>query len=253
MPKPPDLANPMHAAQKNARQALPKRFYKSATAGPVEGGFGILLDGRPVKTPAKKSLTIADERLALVLAAEWEAQGETISPGDMPLTRIVNAAIDHVAGEMAAVRADIVAHAATDLICYRAEEPDSLVAAQEAAWSPLVAFAREALGAHLVLGAGIVHVPQNPEALAAINAALAPFNALGLAALHTITTLSGSAVIALALAKGAATPEEAWTAAHVDEDFQMLRWGKDDIALAQRAGRRREFDAAALILAAGPG
>ena len=138
-------------------------------------------------------------RIAEALAAEWEAQGERIDPATMPLTRIVNAAIDRVAGEMAAVRADIVKYAGSDLICYRAEGPQSLIEAQDAAWAPLIAWAREALGARFVLAGGVVHVAQDAASLAAIDAALAPLDALRLAALHTATTLTGSAVIALAL------------------------------------------------------
>lgn len=247
-PDDPEAGNPMRAAQRLARSELPKRFYEAATVAPAEGGFAILLDGRPVKTPAKRPLAVASRAVAEALAAEWRGQGERIDPGTMPVTRIANAAIDRVAAEMQAVRASIVAHAGSDLICYRADGPEGLARAQEAAWGPLVAFAREHLGARLILAEGIVHVRQSEAALAAVEKALAAYDPLALAAIHTITTLTGSAVIALAVATGRLTPEAAWAAAHVDEDWQMSLWGRDEMALAHRAARWPEMAAAALIL-----
>ena len=240
--------NPMKSAQAKARQELPKRFYKMAAAIPVDGGYAVGLDGKVAKTPAGRPLAVPSLALGAALAAEWEAQKETIEPAAMPLTRLVNAALDRVAGEMAAVRADIVAYAGSDLVCYRAEGPESLVAAQDAAWNPLVQWAREALGVRLILVAGIVHARQDPGALDAVARAVEPFDALGLAALHTATTLTGSAILALALARRRLSPEETWTAAHVDEDWQMQQWGRDEMAMARRAGRFREFEAAALVL-----
>jgi chaperone required for assembly of F1-ATPase len=243
-----DKPNPMTAAQRLAKPEPPRRFYKGAAAGPHANGFAVLLDGKAALTPARKPLAVADRRIAEALAAEWEAQSERLDPARMPLTRIVNAAIDRVAGEMQGVRAEIVKYAGTDLICYRADGPGSLVASQAAAWDPLVAWARDALGARLTLGEGIVHVPQDEASLLAIDAVLAPLNALALTALSTITTLAGSAVIALAVLKKRLTVDEAWAAAHVDEDWQMGQWGTDEAALARRAARRREMDAAGLIL-----
>lgn len=228
---------------------LPRRFYETATVGPEDGLLAVLLDGRPVRTPAKQRLAVKDAAVAEALAAEWQGQGERIDPGTMPLTRIVNAAIDRVAGEMAAVRGDIVAYGGSDLLCYRADGPEDLVDRQNAVWSPLLDWARQALGARFILAEGVVHVTQQPETLAAIDRALERFDALQLAALHVVTTLAGSAIIALALAAGRLTPDEAWLAAHLDEDWQMSRWGADEVALSRRAARRREFDAAALILA----
>ena len=242
--------NPIVSAQRLARQELPRRFYKEARAAPGADGFVVLLDGRTAKTPGRRALRVDRQAVAEAMAAEWAAQGETIDPATMPVTRIVNAAIDGVAEAMDAVRADIVSHAGTDLVCYRADEPEGLVSAEEAAWAPLVDWTGRALGAALSVGTGIAHVRQSPEALAAIDRAIAPFDPLDLAALHTITTIGGSAVIALALAKGTLTADEAWTAAHVDEDWQIRLWGADEEAMTRRAARRREFDAAALILAA---
>ena len=235
-------------ARRLTQPELPKRFYKQAAVEAGEEGFLLTLDGRKARTPAKNLLAVRDEAVAHALAAEWEAQVETINPDRMPLTRLANTAIDRVAGEMEAVRADIVAHAGSDLICYRAEGPEGLVAAEEAAWGPLVAWARDDLGARLLLVESIIHVAQDDAAMAAINAAVAPFDALGLSALHVATTLTGSAIIALALARGRLSVEEAWGAAHVDEDWQMSQWGQDDMALARRAVRLAELKAAALVL-----
>jgi len=246
-----DKPNPIATAQRLARPEPPRRFYKTAAAGPHAAGFAVLLDGKAALTPARKPLAVADRRVAEALAAEWEALGERLDPAAMPLTRIVNAAIDRVAGETDAVRAEIVKYAGTDLICYRAEGPASLVAAQAAAWDPLIAWAQEALGVRLTLAEGIVHVAQDESALVAIDAALQPLDALSLAALSTITALTGSAVIALAVLKGRLKVDEAWAAAHVDEDWQLAHWGTDEAALARRAARRREIDAARLILGAG--
>lgn len=225
-----------------------RRFYKEASIGPHEAGFALLLDGRAAKTPAGNPLAVGSRRLAEALAAEWAAQGERLDPATMPLTRIVNSAIDGVSREMDAVRADIVRHAGSDLVCYRAEGPEGLVARQEAAWAPLLAIAREALGARFVLAEGVMHVEQRPETVAAVARALQLYDAISLAAIHVVTTLTGSALIALALARHRISADEAWAAAHVDEDWQMRQWGEDEQALARRAARRRDFDAAAFIL-----
>lgn len=243
-------SDPVGNSQRLARPELPKRFYALATATPVaDGSFALQLDGRGAKTPARNPLAVKDKAVAEALAAEWNAVGERIDPGAMPLTKLVNSAIDRVSVEMEAVRADIVAYAGTDAICYRAEGPGSLVSAEDAAWNPLLAWAREALGARFILAGGIMHVRQDEGALLAIADALKPLDSLKLAALHVVTTLTGSAIIALALARGRLTPDEAWTAAHVDEDWQARHWGEDELATQRRVARRAEFDAAALVLA----
>jgi chaperone required for assembly of F1-ATPase len=244
-PKPP-AASP----GKPVRAPLPRRFYEHATVGEGEGGYALLLDGRGARTPARKPLAVSSRPVAEALAAEWEAQGEHIDPATMPLTRIVNSALDGVATQMEAVREEIVRYAGSDLICYRADGPATLAERQEAAWSPLIAFARETLGARLALAEGVMHVEQDSSVLDAIALAIADYDAVSLAALHTIMTLTGSSVIALAVARGLLSAEEAWAAAHVDEDFQMEQWGRDELALQRRAHRWREMQAAAAILGA---
>lgn len=241
--------DPSAAVQRLARPELPKRFYTRAAAGPHPDGFALLLDGRVVKTPARNPLAVASQAVAEGLAREWGGQGERIDPATMPLTRIVNAAIDRVAGEMEAVRAEIIKYAGTDLLCYRAEGPAALVAAQAAAWDPIVAWVLEALGARLVLAEGVIPLAQDAASLTAIGRALGPFGSLALSAVSTVTTLTGSAFIAIALARGRLTAEEAWAASLVDEEFQIRTWGRDEAAMLARAFRRREMEAAALILA----
>ncbi len=243
--------DPIRAAQRLARREPPRRFYKQAAAEAREGGFALLLDGRVARTPGRKPVIVDREPVARALAGEWSGQGERLDPMAMPLTRVVNAAIDRVSREMAAIRAEIVAYAGSDLVCYRAEGPRALVEAEDAAWSPLVTWAREALGVRLTLIEGVVPAAQDSSVFGAVEEAIAPLDALTLAALHTATTLTGSAVIALALALGHLTAEEAWLAAHVDENWQMSQWGADAAALAQREPRWWELEAAALILAAG--
>jgi chaperone required for assembly of F1-ATPase len=245
--------NPMRAAQKLARPALPRRFYRNAGVGPHEAGFAVLLDGRVARTPAKRPLAVARRDLAEALAAEWAAQKEEIDPATMPLTRLVNAAMDRVAPEMAAVRADIVRHAGSDLILYRAERPQTLVEEEERLWSPILAWAERTLHVRFVLAAGVTHVDQAPAVLEAVARAVDGHDALALAALHSVTTLTGSALIALALAAGRLSAEQAWEAAHADEDWQMRHWGRDETALKERAARWTEMQAAALVLGTGLG
>ncbi len=237
-----DERNPMRDAQRLARQALPRRFYERATVGEEGGRFVVLLDGKPIRTPAKKPLAVDRRDIAEALAAEWDAQDAEIDPAIMPLTRLVNVAIDRVEGEMDAVRADIVAHAGSDLVFYRADGPQPLVDAENRLWSPILAWAERTLGVRFVLAEGIVHVRQESAALAALARRIEPYDALELAALHSATTLTGSALIALALANGELTPEAAWTAAHADEDWQMSQWGRDEMAMAGREKRWRRTD-----------
>jgi len=245
--------DPIAMARRDQQKSLPKRFYKEATAEERDGAFALLLDGRPAKTPGRNALAAPTLAAAQALAAEWNRQGEFIDPLAMPLTRIVNSAIDGVAREIDATVDEIVKYAGSDLVCYRAGEPEALALAQAAAWDPILAFAREKLGARFICAEGVTFVEQPEssrralhEAVAQIarNGASAPF---ALAALHVMTTLTGSALIALAAARGELTTDEAWAAAHVDEDFQMRIWGADEEAAARRARRRTEMEAAAAL------
>jgi chaperone required for assembly of F1-ATPase len=229
------------------RPPLRRRFYKHARVNEEEGAFCVGLDQRVVKTPRGRTLGSPKRSLTEALAAEWESQRDEIDPLKMPLTRLANSIIDGVAHSPSAVTAEVENYLASDLVCYRAENPQGLVERQSAAWDPVLDWARSALGAHFVLGTGIRHVNQSGEALRAARAAI-PADPWLLGAVHSMTTLTGSALIALAVARNALSPTQAWSAAHVDEDWNMDLWGRDELALKQRALRFAEFAAAARVL-----
>ncbi|MBX3492729.1 MAG: ATPase [Parvibaculum sp.] len=230
---------PPHPGRDGPR--LPKRFYKEAQAGEVEGGYAILLDGRAVKTPSKQVLAVPYAALARAMAAEWAGQGEYIDPRSMWLTKLANTALDLVKPRRAAVIAEIVNFAGTDLLCYRAEAPDALVARQAAEWEPLLAWAAKAHGIRLKVTTGIVHVAQDDAALAAYGRALEGLDHFRLAALHNAVTLTGSAVIGLALLERRLDVAGAFAAAHLDETWQMEISGRDAEEEARLARRRAEL------------
>ncbi len=227
---------------------LPKRFYKAVTVAPAEGQFAILLDGKSVRTPRKLPLRVPTRPLAEAIAAEWAAQKERVDPAGMPLSKLAITTIDGVAHHMADVGAEIVKFAGSDLLCYRAEAPEALRVLQAAAWDPMLRWAEDKLGARLSTAKGIMPVRQRPEALERIAAAVAPFDAMALTSLHVLTTLSGSAILALAHAAGRISAEAAWAAAHVDEDWQISQWGIDVEAAERRARRWAEMQAASRFL-----
>ena len=224
-----------------------KRFWKETGVAPGEGGWTVPLDGRPIRTPAKAPLALPTRAYAEACAAEWEAQQGEVRPETMPLTRSANAAIDKVAIQFDEVAGLIAAYGETDLLCYMAEGPDSLVARQAAAWDPLLDWAAETLGARLAPTAGIVHRPQDPDALARLAAATRAFDPFELAAFHDLVALSGSLVIGFAAARGAEPPETLWTLSRIDEDWQAEQWGEDEEAAAQAAHKKRAFLCAAHI------
>ena len=236
--------DPIEAARKGARPNLRKRFYKRAH---VDKGGAVLLDGKSVRTPARRILAAPTQALAEQLAAEWDAQTDVINPARMPLTRLANAVIDAVSEAPQPVADEIARYLASDLLFYRAEAPAGFVDQQSRGWDPVLNWAYEAFGARFVMAQGIVHVTQPRDAVAAMQAAI-PMDPWALGAMSTVTTLTGSALLAIALARGAVDPEAAWAAAHVDEDWQMSQWGRDELALERRAYRRSEFDAAVTML-----
>lgn len=222
-----------------------KRFYKTVT---VTVDNGVALDGRVVKTPMKAPLRLPNRALAEAVAAEWEAQGEAIIPTTMHLTRMANTAIDRVGPHRAEILAELLDYAGSDLVCYRAGEPDSLVARQAEIWNPVVNWARTALDAPVEVTTGVIHKPQPDAALKAIAAALNELDDMQIAAFHGVMTIGGSALVALMVARGPMTAEAAWTAAHVDEDYQISIWGEDEEAAERRARRRTEFMACCRVL-----
>jgi chaperone required for assembly of F1-ATPase len=211
-------------------------------------GFSILLDGKPVRTPAKALLAVPTRALAEAIAAEWQGQGERIDPASMPLTKLANSVLDGVTGREADVRADIVKYAGGDLVCCRALEPEALVQRQAEAWDPIVAWSNQALGACFAVAAGIMPVEQPEAATGAVARALEGYAPFGLCAVHVMTTLMGSALLALAHARGRLGAEAAWAAAHVDEDWQIAKWGQDAEAKARRQRRWQEMQAASRLL-----
>jgi len=227
---------------------LPKRFYKTVTLseGPP---FQVLLDGRPVKTPKKRPLALPSRKLADAISAEWSAQDAVIDPSTMPLTRFSNTALDAVSDATSAVAADIVAYAGRDLLCYRAEAPQELIARQAQAWDPILDWAQEALDARFVVVSGVMPVDQPMATLERVASALEPHEPFRLTGLHVMTTLTGSALLALAVARGFLSQEQAWTAAHVDEDYQISLWGEDEEASAKRKRREKDFAAASRLIA----
>jgi chaperone required for assembly of F1-ATPase len=244
-------SDPMRAAQINMRPILPKRFYATASVAARDGGFALELDERSARTPAKNPLILPTRALATLVQEEWAAQDETIDPSTMPTTRIVNSAIDGVAAKISEVRAEVLAYVSADLLCYRADGPPELVEAQAKAYDPVLEWAHEKFGALFVLSEGVMHVAQPDLAIAAVRAALeAVVDPFAVAALHVMTTLTGSAILALAVANGRLSSEGAWRVAHVDEDFQISRWGEDVEAAKRRAARWREMEAAGKVLAA---
>jgi chaperone required for assembly of F1-ATPase len=230
------------------KRNLPKRFYQEVAIKPEGGGVGLLLDGKPVRTPAKAPLVVPNAALAKAIAEEWRAQGERIDPKTMPLTKLANSAIDGVRGRQGAVADDILRYAGSDLVCYRAEGPEVLAASQAKHWDPVLAFAKGVLGAPLRLAKGVVPIEQPQASLDAIKGRLETFDAWALAGLHVLTGLTGSALLGLAVALNHLSPEQAWEAAHVDEDWQIGQWGEDAEAKDRRKHRLHDFTAAAALL-----
>ncbi len=244
-PLPPAGGGPRRPITDSLSKPLPKRFYDTVSVG--EGGT-VLLDGRPVRTPKKQLLSAPTAALAEAIAAEWRAQDKTVDPGTMPLTRFANTAIDAVAETLDAVAADITAYAGNDMLCYRAESPAELVKLQALHWDPVLAWAARVLDARFLTVCGIMPIAQPAAALAAFQQGLRPYEAFKLTGLHVITTLTGSALLALAHERGALGADATWAAAHVDEDYQIALWGEDYEAAERRKRRRAEFDAASMML-----
>lgn len=228
----------------NEARQRPKRFYTDVAVAARGSGHAVHLDGRPLRTPGKLVLVLPTPQMAEAIAREWSEQGAMIDPMSMPLTRIANSVRDQVEGRETEVRADIVKYAGSDLLCYRADGPAELVALQAAAWDPLLDWALETLGADLAVCTGLMPVEQSAASHAAIEAAVAHLDSFRLAAAHVMTTLLGSVILMLATEGGYLTPENAWKAAHIDEDWQIAQWGEDSEAARRQKNRKTEFLAA---------
>jgi chaperone required for assembly of F1-ATPase len=222
-----------------------KRFWKAAGAVAVEGGFGIELDGRPVKTPAKARLILPTLAMAEACAAEWDAQHGEIKPETMPVTRAANSAIDKITAQFDAVAEIVAAYGGTDLLCYRADGPEALRQRQAAGWDPLLDWAAQHFGASLRVTTGVLPVAQDPQSLAALTAAVRACSRFELAALHDLVAISGSLILGLAVTAGRLTPDAAWDLSRIDEDWQIDLWGEDEEASAAAARKREDFIQAA--------
>jgi len=239
--------DPEEAVRRTMRTPRRKRFYAHAGVTETTGGFAITLDDKPIRTPSGRQVVAPTRQIADAIAAEWEAQIETIDPLSMPFTRFANSVVDAVVDRVDAVIEDAAKYFQSDLLFYRAGHPEALVAREAELWDPVLFWAADALGAHFILAEGIVHVRQPDSAVAAARAAL-PGDPWSIAALHVVTTLTGSALLALALLRGVLDPDQVWATAHVDEDWNMEKWGVDDEVAARRAVRLVDFRAAANIL-----
>ena len=243
--------DPVRRAQIQKKTHLPKRFYKDVSVVPVDDGFAVHLDGKPVRTPGKAVLALPTETAAPLVAREFAAQREPLDPITMPGRRLVNTAIDGVASDPQAVLEDVLRFASSDLTCYRADAPQGLVERQNEHWDPVLDWVRATLGARFNLAEGIIHVEQPRESIAVLGAHLAQrAEPLRLAAIHVMTSLTGSALLALAVDYGALDGEAAWAAGHVDEDWQAEHWGQDAEAVARRSARKRDMMAAVSLLEA---
>lgn len=219
----------------------PKRFWKQANAVPCDGGYAVHLDTRPVRTPAKAALVVPTQAMADAIALEWDAQSKLIDPRTMPLTRGANAAIDKVRTQRAEVLGLLSEYGDSDLLCYRAADPEGLIVQQARAWDPVLDWAADILGARLNVGEGVMHVPQDATALARMRDALDEFDDFALAAAHDLISLSGSLILALAVTRDAVTPEDAWRKSRIDEHWQASQWGEDEEATAAEMIKRAAF------------
>jgi len=247
----PAQDDPVRAARFGMRPALPKRFYEAVSIGEAGGRYAVLLDGRPARTKSKAVLSGPNMAVAEQLAAEWAAQTGEINPATMPATRIVHAALDHVENAMAEVRADILKYAASDLVCYRAADPARLVERQAQHWDPVLAHIRARYGAGFLLSEGITFVTQPGESLERLAPRLeAISDPIALSALHVLTTVSGSALVAIAVADGALDADSGFDAGECDADYEASVWGIDEEAAQRRALRLADFRAATALLRA---
>ncbi|WP_455474940.1 ATP12 family chaperone protein [Bartonella sp. B30(2025)] len=237
--------------QKLSQHTLPKRFYKEVEIVCEEIGFSILLDKAPVKTPARRHLIVPTESLAMLVAQEFDNQKEVINPVKMPITRIVNTVIDGIMDDMQAVFEDLLRFVTCDMIFYRAQAPKELAQRQCEHWDPLLDWAEEKLGSRFNLTEGIMHVEQPRESIQAVSNYLRKIESpYILAALHTMTTLTGSALIALIVFANKIDLEHAWNIAHLDENWVMEQWSADKEAMERLAYKKAEFNAAAAIIKA---
>lgn len=218
-----------------------RRFWDTATVTQTEAGYGVVLDGRPVKSPLKTALVVPTRAMAEAMAAEWAAQGEKVNPLSMPVTRAVNATLDKVIPQRAEVADMLAEYGGSDLLCYRATHPEELIARQRAAWDPLLAWAADTFGAQLIATHGVIPVAQPPEATESLRAQIHALDPFSLTAVHEFVTITGSLVIGLAALKEVWSLEDLWAAARIDELWQEEQWGEDEEATAAAKAKKTAF------------
>lgn len=237
-------SGPKHRARPDDARPKPRRFYKEVGINGEASGFAILLDGRPIKTPMKQGLLLPNEAMAEAVAEEWRQQGEHIDHETMIFTKLANTALDRVRGREDEIIGEITSYAASDLLLYRATEPQSLSQREEEHWGPCLTWLKESHNITFTCAGGIIHVTQEEAELEKFSYLFKSYTPFALTAIHNMTTLTGSAILALTVTKGENTPQAAWQAAHVDEDFQIERWGEDAEAKRRRKTREGDFLAA---------
>jgi chaperone required for assembly of F1-ATPase len=218
-----------------------KRFWSEALVLPAEGGYTVQLDARPVKTPAKSLLVVPTEALAQRIAAEWNAQGKEVDPLTMPFTRSANAALDKVTHQKSEVADLVAAYGDADLLCYRAERPETLVARQTEAWDPLLDWAADELGAPLEARVGVMHIPQDPVVLSDLAARVHAMDPFTLTGFHDLVGMSGSLILGFAALSGFKPASEIWALSRVDELWQAEQWGHDEEAMEVAAKKESDF------------
>ena len=238
-------------AQQLDKVELPKRFYKDVGVAPVDGGFVVTLDGRQTRTPGHKHrITVPVAAIATAMAEEWSTQGEFIDATTMPMVRLINSAVESGEEMVPAFREEVLKFSAGDLLLYRADTPQELVGKQEAAWDYALTVLARHFGVSFQPTRGIIHQPQPKATLDRLAESLGDENLLTLTALVSMTGLTGSGLLTIGLLHQLFTPDQVWTAAHVDEDYQIGHWGQDEEAIHRRAKRRVEFDTAVMVVAA---
>lgn len=225
-----------------------KRFWKDASAVLQDGGWEIALDGRPVRTPTRAPLRVDSRSLADAMAAEWQAQGDSIDPATMPLTGIANAAIDLASSDPVAFAEPIAAYAESELFCYRDDRDAAFQAEQAAAWNPLLAWAEARYGIEFALTQGVLPIDQPAATVAALRGAVLAQDPFRLAPLTVLVTIGGSLVAGLALVEETFDAADLWQAVSLDELYQERRWGADRDAQKARAHKEAEWHNAARFL-----
>ncbi len=232
---------PKYMSKADDVRPKPKRFYKEVSVKSENGQFQVCLDERIIKTPMKSTLAVGSEALAEAIAEEWSSQGEEIDSEAMIFTKLANTAIDRVATRRDDILSELVSYGGNDLLCYRASEPASLVEKETEVWDPFLNWFKETYDIRLALAAGVIHVAQEADELEKLSSIYDELDEFALTSLHNMTTMTGSALLPLALLFGKWGPEAIWEAAHVEEDFQIERWGEDEEAQKRRKKRHEEF------------